>query len=42
MNQLSYLVDDSKIKKLGIKLNSNIEKDIKETLNLLKALKNDL
>ena len=39
MNQLSYLVDDKKIKKLGIQLNSDIETDIKETLNLLKAFK---
>lgn len=34
MNQLSYHVDGSKIKKLGINLNSNIEKDIKETIKL--------
>ena len=34
MNQLSYLVDSSKIKKLGLNLNSNIETDIKKHLNL--------
>lgn len=34
MNQLSYHVDNSKIKKLGINLNSNIENDIKETIQL--------
>tara|TARA_B100001996_G_C18618623_1_gene576759 strand:- start:193 stop:1107 length:915 start_codon:yes stop_codon:yes gene_type:complete len=34
MNQLSYLVDSSKIKKLGLNLNSNIETDIKKTLDL--------
>ena len=39
MNQLSYHVDDSKIKKYGLKLNSEIDIDIKDTLNLLKYLK---
>ena len=39
MNQLSYHVDDSKIKKYGLKLNSEIDTDIKDTLNLLKYLK---
>ena len=39
MNKLSYLVDDSKIKSLGVKFNSKIEIDIKETLNLLSTLK---
>lgn len=34
MNQLSYLVDNTKIKKIGIKFTANIDKDIKETLNL--------
>lgn len=38
MNQLSYHVDDRKLKKLGLKLNSKIETDIKETLNLFKNL----
>ena len=42
MNQLSYLVDDSKIKKLGINLKSKIDDDIKETSNLLKNVNNDL
>ena len=42
MNQLSYLVDDSKIKKLGVKFQGNIDVDIKETLSLFKGLKNDL
>ena len=42
MNQLSYLVDDSKIKRLGINLKSKIDNDIKETLNLLKNTNNDL
>ena len=42
MNQLSYLVDDSKIKKLGVKFQANIDIDIKETLSLFKGLKNDL
>ena len=32
MNQLSYFVDDKKIKKLGLVLNFKIENDIKETL----------
>jgi len=36
INQLSYKVDDSKIKSKGLILNSNLEKDIKETLNLFK------
>ena len=39
MNQLSYHVDDKKIKKYGLKLNSKIDIDIKNTLNLLKYLK---
>ena len=39
MNQLSYHVDDSKIKKYGLKLKSKIDTDIKDTLNLLKYLK---
>ena len=39
MNQLSYHVDDKKIKKNGLKLNSKIDTDIKNTLNLLKYLK---
>ena len=35
MNQLSYKVDKSKIEKLGIKLNSDINQDIHETLKIL-------
>ena len=42
MNQLSYLVDDTKIKKIGIKLKSKIDVDIKQTLSLLSENKNDL
>ena len=38
MNQLSYYVDGSKINKLGLKLNSSIETDIKNTLNLFKNI----
>ena len=38
MNQLSYFVDNKKINKLGLKLNSSIEKDIKDTLNLFKYI----
>lgn len=34
MNQLSYLVDNSKIKNIGVKINANINKDIEETLKL--------
>lgn len=36
MNKLSYFVDDAKLTNLGIKLNSNIETDIKNTLKLFK------
>ena len=39
INQLSYHVDDSKIKKYGLKLKSKIDTDIKDTLTLLKYLK---
>lgn len=38
MNQLSYQVDDKKLKKLGLQLNSKIEMDIKETLSLFRNL----
>lgn len=38
MNQLSYHVNNEKLKKLGLKLNSKIERDIKETLSLFKNL----
>ena len=36
MNQLSYHVDKSKLENYGIILNSNLENDIRETLNLFK------
>ena len=36
MNQLSYHVENKKIKSLGIKFHGSIEKDIKETLSLFK------
>ena len=39
MNQLSYHVNDTKLKNEGLKLNSNLEKDIKDTLNLFNYLK---
>ena len=38
MNQLSYHVDDTKLKKLGLRLKSNIQSDIKDTLILLKNI----
>jgi len=34
MNQLSYHVDDTKLKNLGLNLKSNVQIDIKETLKL--------
>ena len=39
MNQLSYHVDDSKIRKYGLRLNSDLQKDINETLELFTYLK---
>ena len=39
MNQLSYHVDDSKIKYHGLKMKGNLEEDVKNTLNLLQNLK---
>jgi nucleoside-diphosphate-sugar epimerase len=42
MNQLSYHVDDQKIKNKGLMLKSNIEVDIKDTLSLFKYLKNEM
>jgi UDP-glucose 4-epimerase len=39
MNQLSYHVDDKKIKHHGFKIKGSIEKDIKDTLKLLQNLK---
>ncbi len=38
MNQLSYNVDDKKLKKIGLRLDSSIVKDVKETLELFKNL----
>ena len=42
MNQLSYHVDDQKIKNEGLILKSNIDVDIKDTLLLFKYLKNEM
>ena len=39
MNQLSYHVDDKKIRNHGFKIKGSIEKDIKDTLKLLQNLK---
>ena len=39
MNQLSYHVDDTKIKSKGLILKSNIDKDIQDTIKLLNNLK---
>lgn len=39
MNQLSYRVDDSKLKKAGLFLKAKIDDDIKDTLDLFKYLK---
>ncbi len=39
MNQLSYHVDDSKLKNEGLILNSNLETDIKDTIKLFNYLK---
>ena len=39
MNQLSYHVDDTKIRNYGLKLNSKLQKDIDDTLKLFKYLK---
>ena len=39
MNQLSYHVDDKKIRNKGLNLNASIKTDIKETLNLFKNIK---
>ena len=39
MNQLSYHVDDSKIRKHGLKLNSDLQKDVDDTLKLFNYLK---
>ena len=42
MNQLSYHVDNRKLKKLGLNLNSNIQQDIKETLKLFVFKNNEV
>jgi len=39
MNQLSYHVDDTKIKLQGLKTKGSLENDIKNTLKLLDNLK---
>ena len=39
MNQLSYHVNNAKLNNAGLKLNANLEKDIENTLNLFKYLK---
>ena len=39
MNQLSYHVDDSKLKNQGLQLNSSLDTDIKDTLKLFNYLK---
>ncbi len=38
MNQLSYHVSQNKLKKFGLILNHDIEKDIKDTINLLRNI----
>ena len=38
MNKLSYHVDKNKLKKRGLYLNSNLNKDIKDTLNLFRNI----
>ena len=38
MNQLSYHVDDKKLSSCGLKLSNKIDRDIKETINLLKNI----
>ena len=42
MNQLSYHVDDQKLKSRGLVLKSNIDIDIRDTLSLFKYLKNEM
>ena len=39
MNQLSYKVDDNKIRTHGLKLNSDLQKDVDNNLNLFNYLK---
>jgi len=40
MNQLSYHVDKNKLIKSGLRLNSDLQKDINQTLKLFSYLKN--
>ena len=42
MNQLSYHVDNKKLKSRGLVLKSNIDLDIRDTLSLFKYLKNEM
>ncbi len=42
INQLSYKVNGTRIASKGLKLNSNLEKDIKQTLNLFKNVNNEM
>ena len=39
MNQLSYHVDKKKLSNRGLFLNSNLDRDIANTLNLFKCIK---
>ena len=39
MNQLSYHVDDKKIKNYGLRLNADLQKDVDDTLKLFSYLK---
>ena len=41
MNKLTYHVSTLKLDSAGLKLGSNVDKDIKETLNLFKNIKNN-
>ena len=41
MNQLSYEVATKKVESLGFKFFDNLEEGIKETINLLSALKHN-
>ena len=42
INQLSYKVKKEKIMSKGIFLNANLDKDIKQTLNLFKNINNGM
>ena len=41
MNQMSYIVKNDKFTKLGFKFNPSLDKNIKQTLELFKNIKND-